>query len=113
VQGPNVAAARRLANAIFPGITRYVSDLQRQTATKPAHRVTIRQLGPAQAGVVHARSRLTLMALASLGVLVLGTLLLLAVESLRRHARSERELAVDLAADLDRVAYEERTRAVV
>jgi hypothetical protein len=112
VQGPTVAGAQRVASAISPGLVRYVSVLQAQAATKPAHRVTIRQLGPPQAGVVNARSRLTLMALAALGVLVLGVLALLAFEGVRRSSRRESELERDLAVDLDRVAPEERTRAI-
>jgi hypothetical protein len=113
VQGPSVATAQRVAGAVFPGVTDYVTSLQRQAATKPVDRVTIRQLGPPQAGVVNSRSRLTLMALAALGVLMLGTLSLLAVEGLRRQSRREATLERELAADLDRVAHEERTRAIV
>jgi hypothetical protein len=112
VQGPTVAGALRIADAVFPGLTRYVSELQRQDATRPARRVTIRQLGPPQGGTVNSSSRLTLMALAALGVLGLGVLALLGVEGLRSQARRERELQRELAADLDRVAPEERTRAV-
>lgn len=83
VQGPTALQAGRLAEAVLPGVQRYVSTLQRQGATKPAHRVTIRQLGPAQAGTVNSSSRKALMAIAALGVLMLGLLLLLAFESLR------------------------------
>ncbi|HEY7961327.1 MAG TPA: Wzz/FepE/Etk N-terminal domain-containing protein [Solirubrobacteraceae bacterium] len=113
VQGPTVAGAQRLADSIYNGISRYVAALQQQSAIKPTHRVTIRQLGPPQAGTVNARSRLTLMALAATGVLLLGVLALLALEGLRRSFRRDAALDGDLAVDLERVAREERTRALV
>jgi uncharacterized protein involved in exopolysaccharide biosynthesis len=109
VQGPTALAAGRVAAAIYPGVQRYVATLQSQARTAPPNRVTIRQLGPPQAGTVNSSSRVTLMAVAALGVLLLGMLLLLGLESLRRRPPAEtedEELAprFDLAADLDRVA---------
>lgn len=85
VQGPTALAAGHLAEAVLPGVQRYVGSLQRQGATKPAQRVTIRQLGPAQAATVNSSSRKALMAIGALGVLTFGLLLLIAVESLRRR----------------------------
>jgi hypothetical protein len=115
VQGPTALAAGHVAEGILPGVQRYVASLQKgsstQPATKPAQRVTIRQLGPAQAGTVNSSSRLALMAVAGLGVLLLGLLLLLGVESLRRRGPAEDPLDRKLADDLDR-AREERSRSV-
>ena len=107
VQGPTALAAGRVAEGVGPGVRRYVEALQRQGATKPARRVTIRQLGPAQVGTVNSSSRVALMAVGGLGVLLLGLLLLLGIESLRRRpagkaqdeeAPYEREPERDLAA---------------
>ena len=85
VQGPTAIAAGRVAEGVLPGVRRYVASLQQQGATKPAQRVTIRQLGPAQAGTINSSSRMALMAVAGIGVLLLGLLLLLGSESLRRR----------------------------
>jgi hypothetical protein len=109
VQGPSAASARRLASGIFPGVKRYVSTLQQQTGTPPRQRVTIRQLGPPQAGLVNSRSRLTLMIVAAAGVLVLGMLLLLGIEGLRRRSREHAALERDFAAGLDEVALDPRS----
>jgi Chain length determinant protein len=113
VQGPTAAAAGRVAAAIYPGVQAYVATLQSQTRTAAANRVTIRELGPPQAGTVNSSSRLTLMAVAALGVLLLGLLALIGIEGLRRRGREE-VLArrLDLASDLDRVAGEERSRSI-
>lgn len=89
VQGPTAATAGHLAEAVLPGVQRYVATLQRQGATKRSQRVTIRQLGPAQAGTVNSSSRKALMAIAAVGVLLLGLLLLLGVEVLRRSPSRE------------------------
>jgi capsular polysaccharide biosynthesis protein len=87
VQGPNATTAARVASSIFPGVQHYVSALQEQSATPLQHRVTIRQLGPPQAGPVNSSARSTLMAAALLGVLVIGLLVLLGIESLRKSAQ--------------------------
>ncbi len=86
VQGPNAAAAAHVAASIFPGVQSYVSTLQQQSATPAQHRVTIRQLGPPQAGSVDSSARSTLMVAAFAGVLLLGLLLLLGIEGTRRRA---------------------------
>jgi capsular polysaccharide biosynthesis protein len=85
VQGPNAAAAAAVARSIYPGVQRYVSSLQSQSGTPASHRVTIRQLGPPQAGPVNSSSRSTFMIAAFLGVLVLGLLALIGIEGLRRR----------------------------
>jgi len=104
VQGPTAAAAARVAAAIYLGVRAYVAALQRQAHTARANRVTIRELGPPQAGAVNSSSRLTLMVLAAVGVLLLGLLLLVGIEGLRRRPPQELAPRLDLAADLDRVA---------
>ncbi|HEY7952116.1 MAG TPA: hypothetical protein VID70_03960 [Solirubrobacteraceae bacterium] len=85
VQGPTALAAGHVAEAVLPGVRRYVATLQRAGHTKAAQRVTIRQLGPAQVGTVNSSSRKALMAIAAVGVLLLGLLLLIGIESLRRR----------------------------
>jgi capsular polysaccharide biosynthesis protein len=86
VQGPNAAAAARVAANIYPGVQQYVSQLQQQSGTPPPHRVTIRQLGPPQAAAVNSSARSKLVIAALLGVLLLGLLALLGIEGLRRRA---------------------------
>jgi capsular polysaccharide biosynthesis protein len=113
VQGPNPLAAARLAAAITPGVQRYVSVLQRQSATPPAHRVTIRQLGPPQAGSVNSSSRSTLMVAALLGVLALGLLALLGIEGLRRRSREPDALEPDFVLDFDPAALDPRSPAAM
>lgn len=84
VQGPNAAAAERVATAIFPGVQRYVANLQQQSATPQQDRVTIRQLGPPQAGAVNSSARSTLMFAAFFGVLLVGLLALVGIDVARR-----------------------------
>jgi uncharacterized protein involved in exopolysaccharide biosynthesis len=112
VQGPTAAAAARVAEAVYPGAQGYVAALQQQAKTAPAQRVTLRQLGPAQAASINSSSRLTLMAVAALAVLLLGLLLLLAIEALRRRPGAADELERDFAADIERLPREERSRSV-
>jgi capsular polysaccharide biosynthesis protein len=93
VQAPTAAAAARIAAAIYPGVQRYVTQLQEQSRTPSVHRVTIRELGPPQSGPVNSSARSTLMAAAFLGVLVIGLLALLLLEGARR--RAEERLALE------------------
>lgn len=118
VQGPTAAAAASVAAGIYPGVQAYVAQLQKQSATPAAHQVTIRQLGPPQAGPVSSNSRSTLMAAALLGVLLIGLLGLLGFEGLRRrsgaHTAMEREYLSELdrvSSELDRVSLHARTLA--
>jgi hypothetical protein len=55
---------------------------------------------------------LTLMVVAAFGVLLLGLVILIGAESLRRRPLEEVPPRLDLAADLDRVASEERSRSI-
>lgn len=86
-QAPNPAAAAALANGVYTAVTGYVQALEAQSGTAPQNRVTIRQLGPPQAGAVNASSAKVLMAAAFLGVLIAGLLLILGVDGLRRRRR--------------------------
>ncbi len=99
VQGPNAAAAARVAGSILPGVQRYVATLQQQSATPAQHRVTIRELGPPQAGAVNSSTRSTFTVAAFLGVLIIGLLALLGVESARRRTRERVALESEHAAD--------------
>jgi capsular polysaccharide biosynthesis protein len=108
VQGPNAAAAALVARSIYPGVQRYVSTLQNQSGTPASHRVTIRQLGPPQAGAVSSGSRSTFMIAAFLGVLVLGLLALIGVEGLRRRPAEADVFDHDVL--FDEVAINTRSR---
>jgi capsular polysaccharide biosynthesis protein len=116
VQGPNAAAAAAVARSIYPGVQRYVASLQSQSGTPASHRVTIRQLGPPQAGPVNSGSRSTFMVAAFLGVLVLGLLALIGIEGLRRRPDEADALdpdALDHDVLFDEVAIRTRSRAPV
>jgi capsular polysaccharide biosynthesis protein len=113
VQGPNAAAAATVAGSIYPGVQRYVSTLQSQSGTPASHRVTIRQLGPPQAGPVDSSSRSTFMIAAFLGVLVLGLLALVGIEGMRRRAGESDALDQDILPDFDHVALSTRSRTPV
>ena len=104
VQAPTAAAAAHVAASIFPGVQKYVSTLQVQSATPVQHRVTIRQLGPPQAGPVNSSTRSTLMLAAFIGVLVLGLLILLAVEGTRRRAEEAAAYESEQLPEFDRLS---------
>jgi capsular polysaccharide biosynthesis protein len=101
VQAPNITSAARLANGVYPGITAYVASLQKTMNTPSAQRVTIRELGPPQAGTVNTSAGMTVAVAAAFGVLLLGGLLLIGFEGARRKALAseallERSRAVEL-----------------
>ncbi len=104
VQAPTAAAAAHVAASIFPGVQKYVSTLQVQSATPVQHRVTIRQLGPPQAGPVNSSTRSTLMLAAFIGVLVLGLLILLGVEGTRRRAEEAAAYESEQLPEFDRLS---------
>jgi hypothetical protein len=89
VQGPNPAAAGKVANAVGPAVKAWLSALQ--SAVPPFRRVTIRQLGDAQAGVVNSSSSTTLAGIAAAGILLIG---LLSIRVLDRPARPEHPASV-------------------
>ncbi len=104
VQAPTAAAAAHVAASIFPGVQKYVSTLQQQSATPVQHRVTIRQLGPPQAGPVNSSTRSTLMVAAFIGVLLLGLLILLGVEGTRRRAEEAAAYESEQLPEFDRLS---------
>ncbi len=110
VQGPNALAAARVADAVYTGVQAYVSKAQQEGATPAQHKVTLRALGPAQAGTVNNGSRATIMVAALLGVLLLGLLAIVGVEGLRRRNRELAEIEDNLAAEFDTVARDPRAR---
>ena len=103
VQGPDAASAARVAAGIFTGVQHYVSTLQTQSATPAQHKVTIRQLGPPQSGAVNSSARSKLMIAALLGVLLLGLLVLLGVEGMRRRADEAAVLESERMPDFDQL----------
>ncbi len=90
VQAPTPLAAATVANAVYSGVQSYVTAAQQQGHTPAQDKVTLRELGPAQAATVNSSSRTTLAVAAFLGVLILGLLAILGVEGLRRHGRELR-----------------------
>jgi capsular polysaccharide biosynthesis protein len=74
VTGPNADVAGRLANAITPGVQSWLDTLEKTSGTKLRQRVTVRQLGDAQAGTVNSSSGIALAAVAALGILIVGLL---------------------------------------
>jgi hypothetical protein len=111
VQGPTAIAAENVAAGIYPGVEAYVTQLQKQSATPAEHQVTIRQLGPPQAGPVSSNARSTLMVAALLGVLLLGLLGLLAVEGVRRRTRDQLAMEREYLSELDRLTLHARSLA--
>ncbi len=106
VQGPTELEAARVADAVYAGTKAYVAAAQREGNTPSEHKVTLRQLGPAEAATVNSSSRTTLEVAAFLGVLILGLLLIVGFEGLRRRDRELAGLQRDLDAELEAVAYD-------
>jgi capsular polysaccharide biosynthesis protein len=104
VQAPTPEAAAKVADAIYPGVQRYVQAMQHEGHTPEADRVTLRALGPAQSGSVNGHSRATIMVAAFLAILILGLLSILGLESVRRRDRELEQLDQDLEAHLESVA---------
>ncbi|HSZ68858.1 MAG TPA: hypothetical protein VK756_00710 [Solirubrobacteraceae bacterium] len=100
VQAPTEAAAARLANGIYPGTLAYVESLEKSLNTPSAERVTIRELGPPQAGTVSTGAGMTVAAVAALGVLLLGGLILIGLEGVRRQALASAPLEPVLTASV-------------
>jgi len=83
VNGPTPLAAARVANAVYPGLRSWLSTLQNNNGVQAGNRVTIRQLGDAQAGSVSSSSGTILAGVAGLAVIVLGLLLVVLLEGRR------------------------------
>jgi capsular polysaccharide biosynthesis protein len=107
VQAPSPGGAARLANAVYPGVKSWLSQLEAAGTVPTGERVTVRQLGNAQAGSVNASSSTTIAGVAAAAVLLIGFLALIALD--RR-----RGLASDgLVAAPPRHGDEQRRSAVV
>jgi capsular polysaccharide biosynthesis protein len=104
VQAPSPDAASKIAAAVYPGVQAYIAAIQREGKTPERDRVTLRQLGPAQAGPVTSGSRGTLTIAAFLGILIVGLLAILGFEGVRRRGRELDQLGADLDAHLESVA---------
>jgi hypothetical protein len=91
VQGPTPARAGKLANAVYPGIKAWLGTLQSSGDVPISTRVTLRQLGDAQAGTVNASSSTTFAGIAAVAVLLIGFIGLFAVET-RRRSRERDEM---------------------
>jgi hypothetical protein len=101
IQAPTADAAARLAGGVYPGVVRYVDNLQKTMKTPSAQRVTIRELGAPQAGTVDSSTGLTVAVVAALGVLLLGGLILVGVEGARRRALALESLERNVNVELD------------
>jgi hypothetical protein len=98
-QAPTPAAAARLADAVAGGTNQFINTLQSQTQTQPSKRVIIRELGPAQDSTVNSSSALVMMVAAFAAILILGLVLLLALE--RRDRRARRKIELELGEQLE------------
>lgn len=99
VQAPTAVAAARAANAVYTGVQNYVTAIQHEGRTPDEDKVTLRQLGSAQTATVNGKSRLTLIAAAFLAILIIGLLVILGVESLRKRDRELDELERGMVAE--------------
>ena len=110
VQAPTVADAAKLANGVYAGVQNYVTTIQHEGNTPDADKVTLRQLGSAQTATVNGSSRLTLVAAAFLAVLILGLLLIIGVEGLRKRDSELESLEQGIVAELEPAAHDGGTR---
>ena len=110
VQAPTVAAAAKIANAVFTGVQNYVTTIQHEGKTPDEDKVTLRQLGTAQTATVNGSSRLTLVAAAFLAVLILGLLLILGLESLRKREDELESIEQGLVAEFEPAARDAGSR---
>lgn len=101
-QAPRVEDAERLADAGAAGFASYVQQVQRRQGIPEPRRVTVRQLGAAQGGVVAEEVNRPLAALTFVGVFVGWCLLVLLVSNVTRsmrelEAEGERPVSGDTA----------------
>lgn len=86
-QAPRVEDAVRLANAGATGFANYVRQVQQRQGIPEVRRVTVRQLGAAQGGVLAEEINRTLALLTFIGVFVGWCLLVLLVSNVTRSMR--------------------------
>jgi hypothetical protein len=86
-QAPRVEDAERLANAGATGFANYVRQVQQRQGIPEVRRVTVRQLGAAQGGVLAEEINRPLAALTFAGVFIGWCLLVLLVGNVSRSMR--------------------------
>jgi hypothetical protein len=87
-QAPTTRMAVALANGAVVGLKRYVNGLERANNTPPEARVTIRQLGPANGGVVNGGISKALAAIVFVAVFFLWCVLVLVGARFRENWRA-------------------------
>jgi len=110
VQAPTAAAAAQIGNAVYTGVQNYVKAMQHAGRTPDEDKVTLRQLGTAQTATVNSGSRATMIAAAFLGVLIVGLLLILGIEGLRKRDDELASLERELVAEFEPVAHDAGSR---
>ena len=97
-QAPTAADAGRLANAVFPAATAYLASLEQplgtgraRDAVAPSNRVTLRELGSAQQGVVSSGSTTALAGGVFVALVMISLVIILKLEA--RSARRSGEQA--------------------
>jgi hypothetical protein len=99
-QAPTAIAAQKLANGAVTGLQQYVESLQAGNQLPNQDRVLIRGLGPAEYGTVNSGATIKLMALAIIGVTLLGCIMIVILEQQRRKtSRRKKSEAAQLAAE--------------
>lgn len=82
---PTASDAAKLANGVYVGVRSYIDGLEAEYTTDPKHRVTVRQLGRADAGTIHSGASKVLMILAFLAFFTVGCLALIGGTGLRQR----------------------------
>lgn len=83
VLGPNPEAAGKMANAVLPGTEAWLATLATASGQpQSGNTVILRQLGAAQAGYVNSSTGKIIAGVAAIGVLILGTLLVMLFDRL-------------------------------
>lgn len=120
-QAPTPASAAKLAAAVFPAVSGYIDSLQSAPAPAQAaggssaaagkstgaaasvipvqDRVTLRQLGPVQAGAQNSGSALVLGMAAFLGLIVVGFLGIVGLEAVRPKGGASRPRTATVLSD--------------
>ncbi len=87
-QAPTTSGAVTLANAAAVGLKQYVTSLENSNKIPAKSRVTIRQLGPANGGVVNGGIKKALAAIVFLAVFLLWCVLMLVGSRFRKSWRA-------------------------
>jgi hypothetical protein len=84
-QAPTVAEAERLADAVVPGVRRYLADLARRQGADPDKQVKLVQLGPARGDMVSGGTKLQIAGLTFIFAFAVCAVVALGVARLRRR----------------------------